>query len=293
MNQPPSPVSATGKRWSLRPADRAAAGQLAADVKLHPIVAQLLLHRGIATADAARAFVSPSLNDLHDPTTLPDIEPAAVRICRAVQRGERIVIYGDYDVDGITATSLMLKCLRLMEADAHFYLPDRLEEGYGLNEKALRAIAEAGTGLMITVDCGISAVAEVRLARELGMDVIITDHHEAAADSHELADTACAVVSAMRPDAQTPFKGLAGVGVAFKMAWQLGKCLGGGRQCTPPSASSCSMPSRWSGWAPSPTWCRWWTKTARWPSSVCAGCAPARARAFARCAAPPRWTAAR
>jgi len=232
MRKPLPDISATGKRWRIRPADPDRASALAGGLHLSPIAGQLLLNRGVRDIGRARAFLEPSLNDLHDPSLLPDAERAARRLGEAVQKRERIVIYGDYDVDGITATALMLKCLRLLGADVRFYLPDRLEEGYGLNEEAVRRIAADGAHLLLTVDCGVTSLREISLARDLGMEVIVTDHHAPTAQSRRLPEVAYAVVSPQRHDSAYPFPGLAGVGVAFKVAWALGKNLNGGGQCS-------------------------------------------------------------
>ena len=212
-------MSRPEKRWNILPPDRDAARAIARQTGVAEITAQLLINRGISDPDTARAFLQPELSHLHDPSLLPEFDRAADRIRRAVEKGERIVIYGDYDVDGISATAILLRCMALLGAQAEFYVPNRLEEGYGLNAAAVAGLADAGTNLIVTVDCGISAVEEVRLARELGMDVIVTDHHEPG----EEVPTDAILINPKLPGCPYPFRGLSGAGVAFKLAWAVGK----------------------------------------------------------------------
>lgn len=207
------------KRWQLLPADPEQAQALAEAAGISPILAQLLLHRGVRSAEAARRFISAALSDLHDPAELPGVQEAAQRLYAAVQAGKRIYIYGDYDVDGITAVTLLWRCLRLAGAQVDYYVPDRFEEGYGLNSDALRKLKQLGAQTIVTVDCGISAVAEAALARELGLELIITDHHELKAE----LPPADVIVHPRLPPATYPFPHLCGAGVAFKVAWALGQ----------------------------------------------------------------------
>jgi single-stranded-DNA-specific exonuclease len=186
-------------------------------MNISPLLAQLLWQRGITDEISAAEFLHPSLSQLHDPYALPDMETAVHCIKAAVQDSVKIAVYGDYDVDGITSSAIMLSILHDMGADAIPYLPDRFSEGYGLNSDAVYKLHEQGIGLIITVDCGITAVEEIKLARELGMQVVVTDHHHC---SDKLPD-AQAVVNPHRPDATYPFASLAGVGVAFKLACAL------------------------------------------------------------------------
>jgi len=152
-----------------------------------------------------------------DPDLLPGAADAADRVHAAIQGRRKIVVYGDYDADGITGTALLLSCLKLLGADAGYYVPNRLEEGYGLNSVALQSLAERGTSLVISVDCGIASLEEAALARELGLELIVTDHHEFAAS---LPDAA-AIVHPRLPGHSYPFGGLCGAGVAFKLAWAI------------------------------------------------------------------------
>lgn len=163
--------------------------------------------------DEAQAFLKKDTSCFHEPFLMKDMEKAAEVIKKAVASGEKITVYGDYDVDGITSTALMVRALREMGADIDAYIPDRQSEGYGVNEGALKKIAENGTKLVITVDTGITAVAETEYAKKIGLRIIITDHHECK----EVLPAAAAVVNPKRPDCPYPFKELAGVGVAFKV----------------------------------------------------------------------------
>ena len=181
------------------------------------VVAQLLICRGICDPSAAKEFLDPKISGLRDPELLPGLSAAADRIHAAVAAGKQITVYGDYDADGMTATAILLGCLQLMGAKADFYVPNRIDEGYGLNDEALRTLAQRGTAVVITVDCGIASVNEARTARELGLELIITDHHEMAAQLPEAA----AIVHPRLSGHNYPFSGLSGAGVAFKLAWAL------------------------------------------------------------------------
>ena len=178
-----------------------------------PLTAMILASRGMDTPEKANAYLDCSC-PLLDPLLMTDMEPAVQRVRLALQRGERIAIFGDYDVDGVTATCLLTDFLRKQGANCVPYIPGRLEEGYGLNSIALHALAEHDVKLIITVDCGITAIAEAQLCKNLGMDLVITDHHECK----EMLPHAVAVVDPHRPDGGYPHKTLSGVGVAFKLA---------------------------------------------------------------------------
>ena len=188
--------------------------QLLEDAGLPSLLAGVLSARGIAEAGQARRLLSPEGEPIPDPRLLKDMDRAAARVQLALDRGELICVYGDYDVDGITATALLTQFLTGRGGRVLPYIPCRLEEGYGLNPEAVRTLAGEGVDLIVTVDCGITAVEETALARQLGMDVVITDHHTC---KEELPD-AQAVVDPHRPDCPYPFKGLAGVGVALMLA---------------------------------------------------------------------------
>jgi len=182
------------------------------------LVAAALCARGVTSAQEARALLSCAESQLQDPFLMKDMDLAVARISRALRNGERIAVYGDYDVDGITATTLLTHYLRSQGGDVIYYIPNRLEEGYGVNQGAVEKLAQEGVRLVITVDCGITAVEETAYAAQLGMDLIVTDHHECK----EVLPPAVAVVDPHRKDCPYPFKNLAGVGVALKLVMALG-----------------------------------------------------------------------
>ncbi len=206
-----------GKRWRVRLHDveRVARLERAADVP--PIVAQLLICRGIEDREQARAFLDPKLTRLRDPDELPGAADAADRIMAAAKGGRRIVVYGDYDADGMTATAILFRCLQLIGADVGYHVPNRLDDGYGLNRDALQSLAECGTSMVISVDCGIASIDHAETARELGLELIITDHHEMS----DRLPAAAAIVHPRLPGTNYPFGGLCGAGVAFKLAWAI------------------------------------------------------------------------
>lgn len=181
---------------------------------LPPLLAGLLAARGISQPEEARQLLSPCTEPILDPFLLKDMDRACARVRLALERGESIAVYGDYDVDGITSTCLLTQFLTQQGGQVLPYIPSRLEEGYGLNSEAVRSLAKQGVKLIITVDCGITAVEETQLANDLGMDVVITDHHTCK----DGLPPAVAVVDPHRPDCPYPFKGLAGVGVALMLA---------------------------------------------------------------------------
>lgn len=213
------------KRWCLRAACQEQAAALASRLGVSTAVGQLLLNRGIADEAAARQFIAGSLGDLHDPLLLKGMEAAVKRTAAALQAKELITIYGDYDVDGITATSLLYNVLRELGANIGYYIPERQTEGYGLHSEALEKIAASGTSLLITVDCGISASEEVLAVPAL--DIIITDHHQPP----EIVPAAFAVINPKQPGCLYPEKELAGVGVAFKFCQALLQHLGNPLDC--------------------------------------------------------------
>jgi single-stranded-DNA-specific exonuclease len=194
-------------------------------------LAQLLINRGIDDPDRAAAFLEAKLSSLNDPETLPGVAEAAERIVRAIQQDRPIVIYGDYDVDGVCGTSVLWACLRLAGAQSvHYYIPHRVDEGYGLSAEALRRLAETHISpLVITVDCGISALAEAALARELGLELIVTDHHTIGAE----LPGADVLVHPRLEGSTYPCGDLCGAAVAFKLAWQICKSFGDGKKASP------------------------------------------------------------
>jgi len=186
------------------------------------LIVQLLLNRGLRTIDQVQAFLNPSTANLHDPFLMKDMERAVDRVIRALRNKEQIYLFGDYDVDGITAVSMLYLFLKDLGGDVHYYIPDRQIEGYGLSAGGVERIAAAGGQLIISVDCGINSIDEAKLARELGVDIIISDHHE---QGSTLPD-AIAVLDPKREDCQYPFKDLAGVGVAYKLAQGITQHMG-------------------------------------------------------------------
>lgn len=175
--------------------------------------AQLLINRGCVSPSEARSFLMKETEQLHDPFEMEDMDNAVYRILEAVEDGEKIVIFGDYDVDGVTSVSILYLYLTSMGADVSYYIPCRSGEGYGMSENAIRKLADDGCRLIVTVDTGITAIDEAKLVKELGLDLIVTDHHEC----HSEIPEAVAVVNPHRPDCRYPFKELAGVGVVFKL----------------------------------------------------------------------------
>ena len=167
----------TTKRWNIAPPDPAAQ-DLAGRLKTSPLIAQILLNRGIRESDAGRDFLAPSLKTLHEPAGIFHLTAASQRIAQAIRDKQRIVIYGDYDVDGITATAILWHAISCLGGTADYYIPHRIEEGYGLNPEAIAQLCENGAQLIVSVDCGVTAIEPAQVARSHGVDLIITDHHE-------------------------------------------------------------------------------------------------------------------
>ncbi len=203
--------------WSSLPCDDNAVQQLTAELDISPITARLLCIRGLGQLEEARRFLSPSLDDLHDPFALTGMRAAVDRILGAIERRERIAIHGDYDVDGVTSTVILRRALELLGADVTHFIPERLRDGYGLQPASLDRLNADGARLVISVDCGIRGVEAALHARALGIDLIITDHHE---PDTALPD-AFAVINPKRHDCSYPDKNLAGVGVALKLVQAL------------------------------------------------------------------------
>jgi single-stranded-DNA-specific exonuclease len=196
--------------------------QLKSMYNVSEMFARTLINRGLDDIDKVNRFLKADISDLYDSFLLTDMENAVDRILMAIEENEKICIYGDYDVDGITSTALCVNILRKLEADVMYYIPVRAEEGYGLNSEAIDYIAEQGVNLIITVDCGIRSVDVVEKVNEKGMNIIITDHHECG----DILPDACAVVNPHRSDCGYPFKELAGVGVAFKLMQGITESIG-------------------------------------------------------------------
>jgi single-stranded-DNA-specific exonuclease len=209
-------------RWDAQSCDEPAASRLADALAISPIVARLLCQRGLGDPELASRFLNPSLDHLHDPMMLTDMPVAVDRVFAAIARRERIAIHGDYDVDGVTSTVILRRALELLGADVVHFIPERLRDGYGLQPSAIERLHAAGAALVVSVDCGIRGAEAARRARELGVDLIITDHHE---PDTELPD-ALAVINPKRPDCAYPDKYLAGVGVALKLVHALCRTAG-------------------------------------------------------------------
>jgi single-stranded-DNA-specific exonuclease len=223
----PLPQLATA--WRPCSPDRALVARLAAELNLQPVVAAALVARGVSSPDEGRCFLDPSIDDLLDPFALADMDKAAERIARALSDDEPVLVYGDYDVDGLTSTALFMHFLRYLGADPHVYVPNRATEGYSFTEGGVSTILASGARVVVSVDNGISSVAPVDELRQAGIDVIITDHH---LPPDELPP-AYAIVNPRRQDCEYPYKGLAGVGVAFKVACAVAAKLSEGRRRSP------------------------------------------------------------
>ena len=201
------------KKWTLRHKGDVKKDVLCNKLGISPEISQILKNRGINDKDDVNVFMNPSLEYLYDPFLMKDMDKSVSRIKKAVENNERIWIYGDYDVDGVSSTSILYIYFKSINYDVNYYIPNRLEEGYGLNKEALEKIIESGCDLIITVDCGITAVEEVEFAKKFGVDVIITDHHEC----QEEIPNAYAVVNPKQEECNYPFDSLCGCGVAFKL----------------------------------------------------------------------------
>ncbi len=218
------------RKWSFHAHDAAAISRLSGQLHVSPLLAQVLIARGFDEPEPAKAFLNARLGDLFEPSLLPGIDEAADRIVNAISGRRRITIYGDYDVDGVTATSLLWHCLRLCGAIVDYYIPCRMEEGYGLNQAALSQLHEEDPArLVVSVDCGIASVREAELAQSLGLELIITDHHQIGDE----LPAAAVLVHPRLPGSAYPFGDLCGVGVALKLAWAICQRLGDGRRASP------------------------------------------------------------
>ena len=198
--------------------ENCAATQRLMDAGYPYLVSGVLASRAVDSAEAAAEFLTQETTLSHSPFLMQDMDKAAARITRAIADGEKIAIFGDYDVDGITATCIMVDYLKSRGADVVHYIPRRIEDGYGLSRDAIEGLRKGGATLLVTVDCGITGVDEVAFARSIGMDVVVTDHHECK----ESLPVAEAVVDPRRADCGYPFKHLAGCGVALKLVLALG-----------------------------------------------------------------------
>ena len=206
------------KKWQFYDIDEEKVEEVSNKYQINKLLATILVNRNITEEEKIRIFLNPTRNDFHNPFLMPDMEIAVNRILKAIENKDKIIIYGDYDVDGITSTTVLKNFLEERGIEVDSYIPNRLEEGYGLNNQAIEKIASKNYNLMITVDCGISAIEEIEYANTLGIETIITDHHEPG----ETIPNALAVVDAKRKDNEYPFRELAGVGVVFKLIQAIG-----------------------------------------------------------------------
>jgi single-stranded-DNA-specific exonuclease len=207
------------KRWTIKKHNQEAVKNLAGALEISPIVAALLISRGYETAEKAHKFLNPSFDDLHEPNLLKGMEKSVPRILKAIENGEKILVWGDYDVDGTTGTVVLRKALEILGAQTDFHVPHRFTEGYGINIPMLEKAKERGYSLVISVDCGIRSFEPIAWAKENGIDFIVTDHH--LSDEIKGNPDAFAVINPNQTDCQYPDKNLAGVGVAFKLAHAL------------------------------------------------------------------------
>lgn len=210
------------KKWEIYNVDEESVDNLSNKYRINKLLATILNNRGIVTEEKIRLFLNPTRNDFHNPFLIKDMEKAVDRIIKAIENKERITIYGDYDVDGITSITVLKSFLQERGLEIAQYIPNRLTEGYGLNIEAVEKIKKRGCDLMITVDCGISAIKEIDYANQLGIETIVTDHHE---PGQELPK-AMAVIDNKRKDSTYPFRELAGVGVVFKVIQAISIKLG-------------------------------------------------------------------
>ncbi|MDP7035982.1 MAG: single-stranded-DNA-specific exonuclease RecJ [Planctomycetota bacterium] len=211
------------KIWNLLSPQPDRSDKLGRQVSCHPLVAQLLIQRGIESPEEIQSFLHPNLMGLEDPAQMADIDRAALRLIEATRQGEQITVYTDYDVDGISGGAILIRLLQHLDAKVDSYTPHREREGYGIHLEALETLATRGTRIVISVDCGIRAIEPARRATELGLDLIVTDHHLPGGELPE----PFALLNPQRPDCAYPNKDLCGAGVAFKLAWEIARRITG------------------------------------------------------------------
>ena len=209
------------KKWEYYNSDKLKIKQISQKFNLPEFIAKILVNRNITEDEQIKVFLNPTRNDFYNPFLLNDMDKAVSKIIEAINKKQKIIIYGDYDVDGITSITVLKKFLEDRGIKVGYYIPDRLNEGYGLNKEAISKISSEGYELIITVDCGITAIEDVEYANSLGMKVIVTDHHEPS----DIIPNAFAVINPKRQDSTYPFKNLAGVGVVFKLIQAISKKL--------------------------------------------------------------------
>lgn len=211
------------KKWEICEYEEEIVKKVASENQVSELIATMLVNREVIDKQEVEMFLNPTRNDFHNPYLMPDMEQAVARLETAIKENEKMIIYGDYDVDGVTSITVLKKFLKDRGmTNVGYYIPKRLDEGYGLNKDAIEKISEEGYKLIITVDCGITAMEEIAYAYSLGMEVIVTDHHEPLDEIPK----AVAVIDCKRKDSEYPFKGLAGVGVVFKLTQAISQRLG-------------------------------------------------------------------
>lgn len=210
------------KKWEVNEADDILISKISDEFNVSRLVANIIVNKGLKDSHEIEVFLHPRRSDFHDPFLMPDMEIATNRIIKAIKDNEKVAIYGDYDVDGITSSTVLKRFLKDRGLETDVYIPNRLNEGYGLNEESIKEISEKKYTLIVTVDCGITGNKEIELANSLGIETVVTDHHEPA----EELPKALAVVDCKRKDNKYPFNGLAGVGVAFKLIQAISIKLG-------------------------------------------------------------------
>ena len=216
-------------KWIIRPQDNDVVRQICESSGVSPVIAQVLAMRSITRLDEIEPFLDPKMTHLVPPNELPGVPAAVAAIDSAISASQKIVVYGDYDCDGMTSTAILFKSLKLLGADVSYFIPSRIDDGYGLNAEQIRRLAGRGGQLLVTVDCGIASVDDVALARELGLGVIITDHHHPG----ETLPNANAIVHPALPGSIYPFPHLCGAGVAFKLSWALFQQRSGSEKLPP------------------------------------------------------------
>ena len=215
--------------WVFRTRNEPLEEALVRRLGIGSLTAQVLVNRGISSPEEGKAFLNPDLSALYDPKLLPDMDLAVRTIIRHLKAGSNILLYGDYDVDGMCSLAILKQFLHLAGVEVRTHIPSRADEGYGVHSDSIRRFHEEGVNLIVTVDCGVASVNEVAEANALGMEVVVTDHHEPGATR----PSAAAVIDPKLANSHYPFKELAGVGVAFKLAWALAQELSGGQRTKP------------------------------------------------------------
>ncbi len=218
-----------GKKWVVAETDPDAANQLSQMLQISPLTASVLINRGVSDPEEAKVFLRPDLNSILSPHLFSDMGKAVNRLIEAVREDQKIGILGDYDVDGTAGTAILVKFFRFLGNDALYRIPHRVKDGYGLNEKVVREFGEEGVRVLITVDCGTSNIKEIALAKELGMDTIVVDHHE----SPRILPEAVAILNPKLEQSGYPFQGICSTGIAFKVAWAISDKLAPDRKKSP------------------------------------------------------------